>query len=69
MMAKLGEIIQKITEMNAEELEVVHDVVLNMLNAPLNNRNLNLCYEANIWDDWNDVEVDKVYEEMYHQLR
>ncbi|MCL6477051.1 MAG: hypothetical protein K6T65_01420 [Peptococcaceae bacterium] len=28
-----------------------------------------LSYEASIWDDWDDGEVDKVYEEMYHQLR
>lgn len=27
------------------------------------------CYEETIWDDWNDEEVDKIYGEIYRQLR
>lgn len=27
------------------------------------------CYEETIWDDWDDEEVDKIYGEMYRQLR
>lgn len=26
-------------------------------------------YEASIWDDWDNREVDEVYEKLYHQLR
>ncbi|MGB9804538.1 hypothetical protein [Desulfofundulus sp.] len=26
-------------------------------------------YEEEIWDDWDNREVDRVYEEMYRQLR
>ena len=60
-MAKLDEALKIANEMSIEELKALHDAVVRMLATPLQN-------PRDYFDDWDDEEVDRMYEEIYRKL-
>lgn len=54
-----------IESLSEEQLEALRLLINSIFQPPKKVK----TYEEEIWDDWNDEEVDRVYGEMYRQLR